>query len=110
MKRLNFLLPLGLLALLMIVSHSCETIEPESCDTINIDECLADVEFCTSESESYYTYGGKTYQCTTADDCIDAQSDIYQDSECNYGTNFEDKYLQMKIRTQELIAEMRASL
>lgn len=110
MKRLNFLLPLGLLALLMIVSHSCETIEPESCDTINIDECLGDVQACTSESESYFTYGGKTYQCETVDTCAGVWEDIYQDSECNVDANFEENLLQMKIRTQELIAEMRASL
>lgn len=80
MKKSNFLYML--FAIFISVSLiSCEELVSETCDSEDFGEdiCPADVSviatFCTDGvSNSYYTYGGDTYECTGVDasTCDDA--------------------------------------
>lgn len=118
MKRISLFLPLTLLALLMAITYSCETTEAEVCDSlftdpeeVDYDACLAQVEVCTTDTESYYTYNGTTYTCKTVEDCDSALDELTDALECTETKSASiDKMNRLLARTEVLIAEMRAKL
>lgn len=110
MKKFKIILPVCLFIGLVSICLSCEEDLLETCETFDeTEECLSEIDFCVSSTESYYSYNGTKYACESVDNCESAIGEVYDNLECEIASA-ENSLELMKLRTSELVAVMRARL
>jgi len=104
MKKYSKLLFLPVMVLgffaIILLFNGCKKVAPATCSAAISDGCGDTWQYCTSPTQSYYTYKGKKYVCKD-DDCEDAAYELAVDlMSCS---SIDPNAMTAKIKTEELL-------